>query len=313
MSRVILHIGLHKTGTTFLQDSLAANRAALARHGVIYPEIGRANGHHALVTRWQPLPEHLCADTPAIDLWRGLARLADGRNTVILSSEEFSRGDRRVDLAEIRALLAAFDRVEVVCFLRHQLPLLQSIQLQITRARALPAFPALLAGARRSGQATGVFLDFGALHDWLSGAFAPDRIRFVDYARARRAPGGLLGALLEICGATGALPDTMPPKANVSPDPLAFWLARQRCPEGPVPDRLLAEARAALDRRFGAGRRSTLYTRAEYRTLVAHFAPINAAFQARIETFQPGFTLSPPDPLPADTLWREDLAELAAD
>ena len=310
MSRAILHIGTHKTGSTFLQDSLAANRAALARHGVIYPEIGRTAGHHALVTHWQPLPPRFCTDTPAIDLWRGLARFAGGDRTVILSSEEFSRGDRRVDLAGIRALLAPFDRVEVVCFLRHQLPLLQSIQLQITRAAPRPTFPALLAGTRHTGHATGVFLNYGALHDWLLGAFAPDQIRFVDYAQARRAPGGLLGTMLRICGAPAALPETAPPDANVSPDPLAFWLARGRCPEGPVPPRLLAEARATLAEKFGPGRRSTLYTRSEYRNLTAHFAPLNAAFQARLETFQPGFTLSPPETLPEDTIWREDVAEL---
>ncbi len=37
---LILHIGLHKTGTTFLQRVLEKDRARLARHGVLFPECG---------------------------------------------------------------------------------------------------------------------------------------------------------------------------------------------------------------------------------------------------------------------------------
>jgi hypothetical protein len=38
MSRVVyLHVGAPKTGTTYLQDRLALNKAELSRHGVHYP------------------------------------------------------------------------------------------------------------------------------------------------------------------------------------------------------------------------------------------------------------------------------------
>lgn len=36
--RVVLHVGLPKSGTTFLQHSLRANAATLADHGVLYPQ-----------------------------------------------------------------------------------------------------------------------------------------------------------------------------------------------------------------------------------------------------------------------------------
>lgn len=53
MVRKILHVGLHKTGTTTLQRSLKAARRALARGGFHYPSLrplGEADmaGHHAL-------------------------------------------------------------------------------------------------------------------------------------------------------------------------------------------------------------------------------------------------------------------------
>jgi hypothetical protein len=53
MSRVVLHVGTHKTGTTALQHSLEAARAALEACGISYdPSLGQRNrsatAHHAL-------------------------------------------------------------------------------------------------------------------------------------------------------------------------------------------------------------------------------------------------------------------------
>lgn len=44
---VVLHAGPHKTGTTALQQTLAANAGLLARHGVLYPATGRSGDSHA--------------------------------------------------------------------------------------------------------------------------------------------------------------------------------------------------------------------------------------------------------------------------
>ena len=66
MSRVVyLHVGAPKTGTTYLQDRLALNKASLARHGVHYP-----------------LSLHASQFRPALDLlempWGGLQEDVDG-------------------------------------------------------------------------------------------------------------------------------------------------------------------------------------------------------------------------------------------
>lgn len=305
-ARAILHIGLHKTGTTLIQNSFAANRDLLARHGVIYPEIGRATGHHSLLRRWLALDEHYATSTPPLALWRGLGRHARPGTTLLLSSEEFSRANARVDLAEIREFLAPFDRVEVVCFLRDQPAFVQSIHLEMAKKRAMPNFTALIDEACTTGLAAGLHVDYGALYDWLLSAFAPDRIHFVDHARARAAEGGILGAMLRLCGSDLPVSALKAPEgpaaevANISPDPLACWMAGLvTAPAAPTAE-LIATARATLDAIFGAGRPSMLYTRAEYRRLAAHVAPLNAAFIARVEQAQPGFTLSPPRPDPAD-------------
>ncbi len=41
MARYVIHIGYGKTGTTALQTFLAANRASLRKHGIVYPEFRR--------------------------------------------------------------------------------------------------------------------------------------------------------------------------------------------------------------------------------------------------------------------------------
>ncbi len=43
---LVIHAGIHRTGTTSLQRFLAENRAALAGRGVGYP--GEENNHQAL-------------------------------------------------------------------------------------------------------------------------------------------------------------------------------------------------------------------------------------------------------------------------
>jgi hypothetical protein len=44
-STVFLHVGLHKTGTTYLQNLLRANTDALARQGLYYPDLAGHVGH----------------------------------------------------------------------------------------------------------------------------------------------------------------------------------------------------------------------------------------------------------------------------
>lgn len=47
--RVFLHVGAPKTGTTYLQDTLAANRELLTRHGLTYPDTRSGNHFEAAI------------------------------------------------------------------------------------------------------------------------------------------------------------------------------------------------------------------------------------------------------------------------
>jgi len=325
MARAILHIGLHKTATTLVQHSFAANRRLLARHGLIYPDIGPTEGHHALLTPWVPLDRRYRSTAEADRLWAGLARHAGPDTTLLLSSEEFSRGrTHEVDLAAVRARLAAFDRVEVVCVLRDQVALLQSVWMEVAKKGTGAHFFAMLTSALNTGYATAVHMNLRPLYRRLRRVFAADAIRFLDYATARAAPGGLPGALLDACGAGAATPDLAPvAPVNVSPDPLALWIARWdgadpaeaiagtgTGPARPVPAGRVADARAALDARARAGRPTTLYTRAERREMETQMAARNAVFLDMVRPHQPDLALSPPaDPAPG-TIFRDDLGDL---
>lgn len=296
MARIVLHIGTHKTATTTLQDTLAANRPALAKAGIVYPEIGSTAGHHTLATRWIDLPKVFYDTTPALDHWRALGeRHGEGEATVFLSSEEFSRWRAQsVDYAELSEILAPFERRTIVCTLRNQLAYIQSIYLQITKEARGPGWDAFLEHAIQTHHATGVFLDYGALYDHLLRGFGADEIVFLSYEAASRHPGGILGRILERTGLPEvALEPLAAGNSNVSPEPLAAWAANQIAAPGVAPRGLVGLAREIFADTFGAEARSTLYSRAEAQRVAAHFAPLNAAFEARYREVDPGFALAP--------------------
>ncbi|MEC8793636.1 MAG: hypothetical protein VXX53_07535, partial [Pseudomonadota bacterium] len=92
--RLILHCGLHKTGTSTLQFALARARPALAASGVLYPT-NRALGIDLDVDDHNPLAARLLAaggDSAAVaPLLAPLAGLmaTPGLTSLILSAEEF--------------------------------------------------------------------------------------------------------------------------------------------------------------------------------------------------------------------------------
>jgi hypothetical protein len=123
---LVLHIGLHKTATTYVQNVLSARRYDLLREGVLYPLAGSgllsrgvdrptmntrdgAQSGHATFTR--PGDRHaIVAEL--------LDELPDTVSTVLLSSEDFSLG--LLTPQQYLARFSGFGRVEVVLVLRRQ-------------------------------------------------------------------------------------------------------------------------------------------------------------------------------------------------
>ena len=100
--RLIVHCGLHKTGTTSLQRAFSTRRAVLAKAGILYPQSTVSpNTHHSLAALFRkesellPSLKALLGDTPeamrraAERDWDAMkAEIARERpETVVLSSE----------------------------------------------------------------------------------------------------------------------------------------------------------------------------------------------------------------------------------
>lgn len=132
MVKLVLHIGLHRTGSTSVQKALLGSRAKLLQLGVLYPRTGLVTqAHHDFgykILGWR---------SP----WGGLASFDDLKSTlaaeiaasrchsVVMSSELFT-DIVNAAAAEVRdrlrRFLAMFAEVRILCVVRHQLPLLES-------------------------------------------------------------------------------------------------------------------------------------------------------------------------------------------
>ncbi|MEX5728677.1 hypothetical protein Ga0609869_002030 [Rhodovulum iodosum] len=312
MARLILHIGTHKTATTTLQRTFKRNRALLAERGVIYPEIGASAGHHALVTHWFDMPQFAGLDRPIDAAWRTISeRYAGTDATVVLSSEEFSRGDRdrRVDFTELRALVSDFEDVKVLCLLREQAAFLQSIFLQMAKSHRQVGmyWREFYDKTMKTRLASGLFLNYNQLYDHILTGFAPEEIIFLSYDAACRAPGGVIGKILEMTGAPLTADDLdHGPPANVSPEPLSFWAARMIAGGHQIRPELLDAVGQAIRRQFGEDCRTTIFNASELRAVINHFDAANRRFVERVAEVQPEFVL-PPSRLTEDHVDRGQL------
>jgi hypothetical protein len=104
--QLVIHAGIHRTGTTSLQRTLARNRAALAAQGVAYP--GEAPNHQALV--WE-LVRGQSGAREVLALLEGA-----GAPRVVLSGEDFAIHE---DLGWLKAVAKHHD-VRVLFYLRRQ-------------------------------------------------------------------------------------------------------------------------------------------------------------------------------------------------
>lgn len=112
--RVYFHVGLPKTGTTFLQTTMWHNRRQLREQGFLYPGSKRMDHYHAAQVVRGTSPERLGADADAWD--RIVAELAAWDGDGIVSHEFFCMATRRQARRAVRALQPA--EVHVVVTVR---------------------------------------------------------------------------------------------------------------------------------------------------------------------------------------------------
>jgi glycosyltransferase involved in cell wall biosynthesis len=114
--RLVFHIGLHKTGSTFLQGALHRNAPELHRRGIHYAPAGGLSAHHDIA--WAVLRGDLRPFTRAITDPR-----IGACDTVVLSSEDFESLlvlPQLAQEAEELARTAGYGRIEWHVSLRRQ-------------------------------------------------------------------------------------------------------------------------------------------------------------------------------------------------
>jgi hypothetical protein len=119
---LILHIGLHKTATTYVQNVLGTRRTDLLSEGVLYPTTGAVDGL-VLSTRSGAQSGH-AEFVWTTDRRELVSRLLNERpataGTVLLSSEDFSLPRNRPWVEKLLQDFDAFGVIKVVLVLRRQ-------------------------------------------------------------------------------------------------------------------------------------------------------------------------------------------------
>jgi len=310
MSKIVLHIGTHKTGTTFIQSLFKSNAKFLADHNVIVPSYGRGSGQHALVSVWNE-NQRPHRRFNAIQEWADLSRKYGQTNkTVFVSSEEFSRlSPHRPDMKQLRKLLRGFHEVSVVCVLRDQASFIQSVYHQVSRRKNIPSVTDYLNQALAANRVDGLSIHYSRLYSHLLTGFKRHEIHFVSYDVSRHNPFGLLEEFAEIMGLSaevvGAL-DHSKVVRNASNQPLVNYVANAIASEGPRNVALLDLVRSTFDTVCGNVSNSTIFSRAEVDMIEAHCASSNRALEERLIQYQPGFHLPKMD-RDDRLMYREDI------
>ena len=119
---LILHIGLHKTASSYVQNLLNVRRYDLLREGFLYPNVGAVDGARTS-TREGAQSGHALFTQPGDRrelISELLAELPETVSTVLLSSEDFTLPRPEPTPEEFLSRFREFGAVKVVLVLRRQ-------------------------------------------------------------------------------------------------------------------------------------------------------------------------------------------------
>ena len=225
--RLVIHIGMHKTGSTTIQRFLSRNRLVLRLAGVLYPESCGADGrrepkHNALFAAISHEADHGAPHPvlgPSADLVEAMAgRITSSRAQIaILSAEGFS-GEKPAFSSALAPLGEYFD-TRILVFLRRPDDWVESFYRQmilsreVREARSLEAF--------LQCPATRAHLDFCGILGWWAERFGREAVCALPYqadagrdlARAFLSAAGLPTALARLPHGGGHLNASAPRSA----------------------------------------------------------------------------------------------------
>ena len=159
MPRIYLHIGVPKTGTTYLQQVLFASRDQLARAGVLYPA-SYAEAHFDAVVDLRDMAFGGYDDSGVAGRWQRLARAATRwHGSSVVVSHELLAGASEAAVAEAVRSFAGHE-VHVVCTARdlgRQVPAMWQEYVKNHSTVAFEPYVQRLVRSPRQGRAATVF------------------------------------------------------------------------------------------------------------------------------------------------------------
>ncbi len=190
MPKLFLHIGPHKTGSTYIQKFCSENRAKLLNLGVNYPTVGIGGvhyGQHEIIEKVKKLRQE--------ELKHYLAQLTSGAINLV-SSENFDR----LNLEEVKRLRAALSGVDVriIYYYRNYIDLLPSWwQEEVKHGSTTSFYEFVLPHILRPFSS--IIVNPAVVLDLYATAFGKDNISIVDYELAVKA-GNILQPILALLG-----------------------------------------------------------------------------------------------------------------
>ncbi len=239
LRRVYVHVGPPKSGTTFIQNVLFANKSALADAGYALPCSDWPAHRRAvarLVRRDADAPDRSPADAPPRDAWDRLVGevQGSGAHTALLSAEQLSG----VGASAIRALVRSFAPAEahVVYTARDLAAAVPAGWQTRLRNRTAPTWREFCDAVREPGGPSSLGGAFWQHQDpaavlprWLRHV-PPERVHVVTVPPAGSDPGVLWR---RFCAATGLRADAYSLDVPAATPRLAAW--RPRCCAGSPP------------------------------------------------------------------------------
>ncbi len=234
MRKLILHVGVHRTGTTSTQKFMRENFQPLLKKGCLYP-FGVAR-HDRVVRRL------LRNEVPAIKLARDLERRAASHpshvHTVVLSDEDMSMIP---DFRVFEPLKETFD-VKIVMSLRRQDLWLESWYLQNVKWQWNPALAHLTFDQFFARRADFFWIDYAARFAHFEAVFGPGSVIAGVFEKADM-PDGPIQAFLRMIGIEDMSGFSPFLHSNSSLSPLMSEMLRQMPMDKMAPkERALVEA-----------------------------------------------------------------------
>jgi hypothetical protein len=208
-------------------------------------------------------------------------------------------------------MLSPFESIQIALTLRSQWQFLQSVYLEVSKKRS-PVRPSqYVRKALDSGACEGLWIDYNSLLSQLERVFDPPEIKIFDFDAINNCPLGVIGTYLNHVGMKELERIDLCPaskgKSNISPQPLASWIANILSEPRVATPGLVDIASSCLINEFGPGTQTSIFTRDEYNALFRHFDKLNSHLNHRFSMQCPSSSFIAAEAR-ANTIYRDQVS-----